>query len=111
MILSEMMRLKREKSSIGWNALEAKHGAPKNSFQRLATGVKVFPTVEVIEKAAAFLQTSKARVVLATAEELGLYSPETDGHLSVSAVELSEETTWALNDLVTAIRRQETGRS
>ena len=111
MILSEMMRLKREKSSIGWNALEAKHGAPKNSFQRLATGVKVFPPVVVIEKAAVFLQTSTAKVVLAAAEELGLYTPETDGKLSTSVAESSSEIEWALSDLVTAIRRESTGRS
>lgn len=110
MILSEMMRLKREKSAIGWNALEVKHGAPKNSFQRLATGVKVFPTVEVIERAATFLQTSKAKVVLAAAEELGLYAPDTDGRLSSSVGEHSEEVSWAFNDLVAALRREETER-
>lgn len=92
---------------MGWGSIELKHGAPKNSFQRLSTGVHTFPTVDVIQRAAVFLQTSPARVVLAAAEELKLYDPEKDGRLSATMAETSEEVMWAFNDLVQAIRQQE----
>ncbi|MFI8595899.1 hypothetical protein ACIGDM_01110 [Rothia koreensis] len=106
MILSELMRRKRAKSSVGWGALEIKYGAPKNAFQRLSVGVKVFPPVDTIERAALFLETSPARVLLAAAEELGVYNPDKDGRLSKATQQHSDEVMWALNGLQEAIRNE-----
>lgn len=105
MHLSEMIRRKRESQSFGYNKLEEKHGFARNNLYRWSEGLQVFPQPDAILRLAEFLGTRPVYVVLAAAEELGVYSPEKDGRFRAKndRPELPEDVEAAVATLEQAI--------
>lgn len=105
MHLSEMIRRKRESQSFGYNKLAEKYGFHRNALHRWSEGLQVFPQPDAIHRLAEFLGTREVYVVLAAAEELGVYSPEKDGRFRAKSdrPELPEDVESAVATLEHAI--------
>ncbi|MFW0185020.1 hypothetical protein ACN083_05895 [Rothia sp. CCM 9418] len=81
MKISSMLLEKKRETGMSWTQIGKLHGGEKRLYRLANDKITSLPSIPTIKHCSDFLGIPPIKVILAVAEELGLYSQEKDGRL------------------------------